>query len=188
MPILEMNSIMSDGETTPFQLYVGSETTLLANALMLFPISDTNEKRNFITAANVITNVAIMAAIGVVVALVIIVCVVTAFLQMLHGDITENRHTTKGSPIVAAVASLAHDNEKMTESFISKTLIGAGIALIDGDEKDPDIIPAQPIFGKCDPIQQKVHKVGKLVFPNAVEIGRGDPKEHLKNNLKINLF
>ncbi len=25
---------------------------------------------------------------------------------------------------------------------------------------------------------EKVHQVGKLVFPNAVEIGRGDRKEH----------
>ncbi len=30
----------------------------------------------------------------------------------------------------------------------------------------------------CDAIQQKVHKVGKLVFPNATEIGREDSKEH----------
>ncbi len=30
----------------------------------------------------------------------------------------------------------------------------------------------------CDAIQQKVHKVGKLIFPNAVEIARGDRKEH----------
>ncbi len=32
----------------------------------------------------------------------------------------------------------------------------------------------------CDVIQQKVHKVGKLVFPNAFEIGRADHKEHFK--------
>ncbi len=30
----------------------------------------------------------------------------------------------------------------------------------------------------CDAIQQKVHKVGKLIFPDAVEIGTGDRKEH----------
>ncbi len=36
----------------------------------------------------------------------------------------------------------------------------------------------------CDVIQQKVHKVGKLVFPNAVEISRGDGKEHLKKKTK----
>ncbi len=29
----------------------------------------------------------------------------------------------------------------------------------------------------CDAIQQKVHNVGKLVFPNAVEIDR-DREEH----------
>ncbi len=38
-------------------------------------------------------------------------------------------------------------------------------------------------FYKCDAIQQKVHTIGKLVFPNAVEIGRGDHKEHLKKSL-----
>ncbi len=27
-------------------------------------------------------------------------------------------------------------------------------------------------------MQQKVHKVGKLVFPNVVEIDRGDCKKH----------
>ncbi len=43
----------------------------------------------------------------------------------------------------------------------------------------PQIILSS-FFRKCDAIQQKVHKVGKLVFPNAVEIGRGDRKEHLK--------
>ncbi len=32
----------------------------------------------------------------------------------------------------------------------------------------------------CDVIQQKVHKVGKLVSPNAVENGRGYRKEHFK--------
>ncbi len=32
----------------------------------------------------------------------------------------------------------------------------------------------------CDAIQQKVHNVGKLVFPNEMEIGKGDRKEHLK--------
>ncbi len=31
---------------------------------------------------------------------------------------------------------------------------------------------------RCDAIQQKVHKVRKLVFPNAVEIDRGDRREH----------
>ncbi len=30
----------------------------------------------------------------------------------------------------------------------------------------------------CDVIQQKVNKIGKFVFPNAVEIGRGDCKKH----------
>ncbi len=30
----------------------------------------------------------------------------------------------------------------------------------------------------CDAIQQKVHTVGKLVFSDAVKIGRGDHKEH----------
>ncbi len=30
----------------------------------------------------------------------------------------------------------------------------------------------------CDAIQQKVHEVGKLVFPDAVGIGRGDRKEN----------
>ncbi len=34
------------------------------------------------------------------------------------------------------------------------------------------------VFSICDVIQQKVHKVGKLIFPNAVEIGSGDRKEH----------
>ncbi len=34
------------------------------------------------------------------------------------------------------------------------------------------------MISKCDAIQQKVQEVGKLVFPNAVEIGRGDRKEH----------
>ncbi len=32
----------------------------------------------------------------------------------------------------------------------------------------------------CDAIQQMVHKVGKLVFPGAMEIGRENRKEHLK--------
>ncbi len=35
-----------------------------------------------------------------------------------------------------------------------------------------------------DAIQQKVHKVGKLVFPNAVKIDRGDRMEHLKKKIK----
>ncbi len=39
-------------------------------------------------------------------------------------------------------------------------------------------------FCICDAIQQKVHKVGKLVFPNAVEIGGGDSKGHLKKKIK----
>ncbi len=30
----------------------------------------------------------------------------------------------------------------------------------------------------CDAIQQKVHKVRKLVFPNAVKIGKEDRKKH----------
>ncbi len=33
-------------------------------------------------------------------------------------------------------------------------------------------------FSIYDAIQQKVHKVGKLIFPNAIEIGRGNCQEH----------
>ncbi len=40
------------------------------------------------------------------------------------------------------------------------------------------------IFFNSDAIQQKVYKVGKLVFPNAVKIGRGDCKVHFK--IKLN--
>ncbi len=43
-------------------------------------------------------------------------------------------------------------------------------------------------MNKCDAIQQKVHKVGKLVFSNAVEIGRGDRKEHFKNIKSIDAY
>ncbi len=43
------------------------------------------------------------------------------------------------------------------------------------------------IFNICDVIQQKVHKFGKLVFPNAIEIGR-DRKEHLKKIDKKYIF
>ncbi len=39
---------------------------------------------------------------------------------------------------------------------------------------------SEKLLKKCDAIQQKVHKVKKLVFLNAAEIGRGDHKEHKK--------
>ncbi len=37
----------------------------------------------------------------------------------------------------------------------------------------------------CDAIQQKVHKVRKLVFLNAMEISGGDRKEHKKKSRQL---
>ncbi len=39
----------------------------------------------------------------------------------------------------------------------------------------------------CDAIQQKVHEVGKLVFQNAVEIGRGDWNIKKKSNQSMHV-
>ncbi len=43
-------------------------------------------------------------------------------------------------------------------------------------------------IGKCVAIQQRVHKVGKLVFPNAVGIGKGDRKEHFEKIKSIDAY
>ncbi len=45
------------------------------------------------------------------------------------------------------------------------------------------IINYTKVMKKCDAIQQKVHKVRKLV--NAVEIGIGDQAEHKKRSIKL---
>ncbi len=72
------------------------------------------------------------------------------------------------------------------EHFIPNPAISGQIEVVPTWHKNTEehqaSFPSSLKFTTCDAIQENVHKVAKLVFPIAMEIGRGDCKEHLKEN------